>query len=142
MTPNWTLVTGGSPPPVPASPPPPPAAPKPKKRVVTEEEKAEAERKRKTNAAEKRKLNNVERRAGRALPLGENPLTSEVDYTDAEVEFSKALEAYRRQRNRPFPTNREVLYVLLTLGYRKVAAPGGTDVASHFLTPPDEEGVG
>lgn len=92
----------------------------------TDAEKVEAEKRRKVNAAAKR---------------AENPLTSEVEYTDAEVEFSKALEAYRRQRRRPFPTNREILYVLLTLGYRKVAPPGDKDVDS-FLSRPDGEAVG
>jgi hypothetical protein len=141
MTPNWTLVTGGSPPPVAASPPPPAPVPTPKRKALTDAEKAEAEKKRKTHAADRRKINNAERKAGRGIPLGENPLTSEVEYTDAETEFSKALEAYRRQRNRPFPTNREVLYVLMTLGYRKVAAPGDTDVES-FLSRPADEAVG
>lgn len=138
MTPKWTLVTGS---PKPVSPPPPAPPPPQPKRVPTDAEKVEADKKRKTNAAAKRKHNNAERKAGRGLPTGENPLTSEVEYTDAEVEFSKALEAYRRQRQRPFPTNREILYVLLTLGYRKVAPPGDKDVDS-FLSRPHDEAVG
>lgn len=61
------------------------------------------------------------------LPKGEHPCTGDVEYTDDEVEFSLALDKYRRERRRPFPTNREVLRVLLSLGYRKVVTPGATD---------------
>lgn len=35
------------------------------------------------------------------------------------VEFGKAMERYKRERRRPFPTFSEVLGVLKSLGYRK-----------------------
>jgi len=42
-----------------------------------------------------------------------------ADYTDEEFEFLKAVDRYKRERRRPFPTWREVLMVLKSLGWRK-----------------------
>lgn len=42
------------------------------------------------------------------------------DYSEDEVEFFKAVEKYKRENRRPFPTWREVLQVIRALGYRKV----------------------
>ncbi|AMV24567.1 hypothetical protein VT84_09240 [Gemmata sp. SH-PL17] len=47
-----------------------------------------------------------------------------VDYTDAETEFMKAMDRYKRENRRPFPTWSEALQVALSLGYRKVEAAG------------------
>jgi len=44
-------------------------------------------------------------------------------YSDEEVEFMKAMDRYKRLKQRPFPTWHEVLRVFRALGYRKVAAP-------------------
>jgi hypothetical protein len=44
-----------------------------------------------------------------------------VTYTPAEVEFMTAMERYRREHHRPYPTCSEVLAVLESLGYRKGA---------------------
>jgi hypothetical protein len=68
---------------------------------------------RRQNAAEKRRTS--ERR--RLI----DPTTCERDYTDEETMFMKAMERYKRENRRPFPTWSEVLEVLSSLGYRKVA---------------------
>ena len=73
------------------------------------------DRRRAQNAAEKRK--NSERR--RLI----DPTTCERDYTDDESEFMKAMDRYKRENRRPFPTWSEVLEVCRALGYRKVAEP-------------------
>jgi hypothetical protein len=52
-----------------------------------------------------------------------DPTTCERDYTDDEIEFMKAMDQYKRDNRRPFPTWSEVLEVLTALGYRKVAEP-------------------
>ena len=52
-----------------------------------------------------------------------DPTTCERDYTQAEIEFMTAMDKYRRESGRPFPTWSEVLEVLLSLGYEKVAKP-------------------
>jgi hypothetical protein len=50
-----------------------------------------------------------------------DPTTCERDYNDNEIEFMKAMDQYKRDNRRPFPTWSEVLEVLHALGYRKVA---------------------
>jgi hypothetical protein len=42
-----------------------------------------------------------------------------ADYAPDEVEFMTAMDEYKRLNRRPFPTWREVLYVLKRLGYKK-----------------------
>jgi hypothetical protein len=71
----------------------------------------------------------VERRSGTERRLqGErrrqiDPTTCERDYTDPEILFMKAMDQYKRDNRRPFPTWSEVLEVLYAMGYRKVAEP-------------------
>src|SRR6202171_867594 len=50
-----------------------------------------------------------------------DPTTCERDYNNEEIEFMKAMDQYKRENRRPFPTWSEVLEVLRALGYRKVA---------------------
>ena len=44
-------------------------------------------------------------------------------FTEEELEFLKAMDAYKRNNHRPFPSWKEVLEVLKSLGYQKVAEP-------------------
>ncbi|MGL6095581.1 MAG: hypothetical protein ACRC7O_07280 [Fimbriiglobus sp.] len=83
------------------------------------------DRRRAENAAEKRRTS--ERR--RLI----DPTTCERDYSDDESEFMKAMDRYQRENRRPFPTWSEVLEVLRSLGYRKVADP--TDLPTGKRTP-------
>jgi hypothetical protein len=71
---------------------------------------------RRQNAAEKRRTS--ERR--RLI----DPTTCERDYNDEETTFMRAMERYKRENRRPFPTWSEVLEVLMSLGYRKVEPAG------------------
>ena len=50
-----------------------------------------------------------------------DPTTCERHYNDEEIDFMKAMDKYKRDNRRPFPTWSEVLEVLRSLGYRKVA---------------------
>lgn len=52
-----------------------------------------------------------------------DPTTCERDYSEDESEFMKAMDRYKRENRRPFPTWSEVLEVMRSLGYRKVAEP-------------------
>ncbi len=70
------------------------------------------DRRRAANAAEKRRTS--ERR--RLI----DPTTCERDYDDEETLFMKAMDRYKRENRRPFPTWSEVLEVLKSLGYEKV----------------------
>lgn len=55
-----------------------------------------------------------------------NPTTTEPKYTDEEFRFLMAMKDYKERNRRPYPTWREVLAVVLSLGYRRVAEPGPT----------------
>ena len=50
-----------------------------------------------------------------------DPTTCERDYNDEEVEFMRALDAYKRSSGRMFPTCSEILEVIRGLGYVRVA---------------------
>jgi hypothetical protein len=63
---------------------------------------------------------------------GLDPTTCEPEYTADEVEFFRAVDRYKGEHRRPFPTLRELLGILRKLGYRKAAepspdAPGATN---------------
>ena len=72
----------------------------------------------------------VDRRAGKdRRQQGErrrqiDPTTCERDYTDDEIEFMRAMDQYKRDNRRPFPTWSEVLQVLHALGYRRTEDRG------------------
>jgi hypothetical protein len=53
-----------------------------------------------------------------------DPTTCEREYTDDEIAFMRAMDQYKRDNRRPFPTWSEVLEVLYSLGYRRVAEVG------------------
>jgi hypothetical protein len=72
-------------------------------------------------AVERRQL---ERRAKVARRRQIDPTTCERDYSQEEVEFMHALDAYKRASGRMFPTCSEVLEVLKGLGYQKVGTAG------------------
>lgn len=50
-----------------------------------------------------------------------DPTTCERDYTDEEIRFMNALDAYKRASGRMFPTCSEVLEVVRSLGYVKLS---------------------
>jgi len=50
-----------------------------------------------------------------------DPTTCERDYSDQEIEFMQALEAYKRASGRMFPTCSEILEVIRDLGYVRMS---------------------
>lgn len=52
------------------------------------------------------------------------------DYTDEEREFMAAMDRFKRDHHKPFPTCRDVLAVIWSLGYRRLASPEGRDGVS------------
>jgi hypothetical protein len=48
-----------------------------------------------------------------------DPTTCEREYTDEEVEFMQAMDAYKRANGRMFPTCSEILEVIKKLGYER-----------------------
>jgi hypothetical protein len=84
----------------------------------------------------------TERRTGRERreELGErrrqiDPTTCERDYSTDEIEFMKAMDQYKRENRRPFPTWSEVLEVLRAIGYRRVAEPSMMPGLSTTMPP-------
>jgi hypothetical protein len=82
----------------------------------------------------------VERRVGqrRKTPRRRqiDPTTCERDYSAEEIEFMQAMDAYKRASGRMFPTCSEVLEVIRSLGYAKLApAPVETAAETGQLVP-------
>jgi hypothetical protein len=64
-----------------------------------------------------------------------DPTTSERDYSKAEMEFMLAMNEYKIQSGRMFPTWSEVLEVLRSLGYEKVADSNDRAMALERRSP-------
>ncbi len=71
-----------------------------------------------------------------------DPTTFEKQYTDDEMEFMNAMQEYKIQSCKSFPSYGEVLEVAYRLGYRKAEAgtneETGTDPASTPESPSTE----
>ena len=61
----------------------------------------------------------AERRAKKERRRRIDPTTFEKQYTEDELEFMNAMQRFKVQTGRPFPTHGEVLRVAFSLGYRK-----------------------
>jgi hypothetical protein len=88
-----------------------------------------------------RRLNVVDRRLGLDRRRGpgirrddDRRSAEEGEMTDEQFEFVMAIDRYKRQNNRPFPTWTEVLEVIKAIGYRKVAEP--QDIKSPKIQEP------
>lgn len=66
----------------------------------------------------------LDRRRGPGRRLTDDRKSAEEGQMSQEqFEFLMAIDEYKRQNTRPFPTWTEVLEVIKALGYRKVAEP-------------------
>ena len=64
----------------------------------------------------------LDRRRGPGRRLTEDRKSAEEgQMSDEQFEFLKAIEEYKRQNNRQFPTWTEVLEIIKALGYQRVA---------------------
>jgi hypothetical protein len=64
----------------------------------------------------------LDRRRGPGIRRSdERKSAEEGQMSDEQFEFLMAIDEYKRKNTRPFPTWTEVLEVIKTLGYRKVA---------------------
>jgi hypothetical protein len=50
-----------------------------------------------------------------------DPTTCERDYSNDEIEFMQAMDAYKRSAGRMFPTCSEILEVVRSLGYVRLS---------------------
>jgi hypothetical protein len=60
-----------------------------------------------------------------------------ADVTPEELEFLKAMERFQRRHRRRYPTWREVLFVLKSLGYRRVVVPAPQESPDVRVAPPE-----
>jgi hypothetical protein len=61
-----------------------------------------------------------ERRAKKERRRRIDPTTFEKQYTDDEMEFMNAMQRFKESSGKSFPTYREVLKVVMSLGYRRL----------------------
>jgi len=65
-----------------------------------------------------------DRRRGKGRRLSdERKAAEEGQMNDEQFDFLMAIDKYKKQNARPFPTWTEVLEVIKALGYRKIAEP-------------------
>ena len=76
----------------------------------------------------------VERRVGMDRRRGpgirrspERKSAEEGEMNDEQFDFLLAIDRYKRENKKPFPTWTEVLDVIKAMGYRKVAEPQSID---------------
>jgi len=60
-----------------------------------------------------------------------DPTTFEKQYTDDELEFMNAMQQFKVQSCKSFPSHGEVLQVAFSLGYRKVVPGRDSDAAAE-----------
>lgn len=70
-----------------------------------------------------------------------DPTTCERDYTNDEIEFMHALDAYKRANGRMFPTCSEILEVIRHLGYVKVVNETPATTTAAPLVLPETTGI-
>jgi hypothetical protein len=62
----------------------------------------------------------VDRRQRKERRRRIDPTTFEKQYTEDELEFMNAMQAFKVQTGRVFPSHGEVIRVAMSLGYRKI----------------------
>ena len=68
-----------------------------------------------------------ERRARKERRRRIDPTTFEKQYTEDELEFMNAMQRFKVQSCKSFPSHGDVLRVALSLGYRKVGTVAASD---------------
>jgi hypothetical protein len=114
------------------------------KRVeVTVDRRAKADRRdqerRKQNIAVVAERRQGERRVKVPRRRQIDPTTCERDYSNDEIEFMQALDAYKRANGRMFPTCSEILEVIRGLGYVRVT--GGQSAEPTLPAIPAAESI-
>ncbi|MCA9121304.1 MAG: hypothetical protein KDB11_14040 [Planctomycetales bacterium] len=87
------------------------------RRTPTDRRATEDRRKTDSPVAEERRQA-PRRKAPRRRQI--DPTTCERDYSNQEIEFMQAMDAYKRSSGRMFPTCSEILEVLRDLGYQQI----------------------
>ena len=69
-----------------------------------------------------------------------DPTTCERDYSEDELEFMRAMDDYKRDSGRMFPTCSEVLEVIRALGYYKLDDEQAGELGLYAIDLPCGEG--
>lgn len=70
----------------------------------------------------------LDRRRGPGKRRSTDRISAEEGHmSDEQFEFLMAIDQYKKQNQRPFPTWTEVLDLIRAMGYRKVAVPSELD---------------
>ena len=115
-----------------------------KKREVPVDRRSAKERRKGTDRRQESEPVTVERRKSERRKVQRrrqiDPTTCERDYTDDEIEFMQALDAYKRASGRMFPTCSEILEVIRDMGYVRVSRDGvlAQETAASAVRPQDE----
>jgi hypothetical protein len=67
-----------------------------------------------------------------------DPTTCERDYSNDEIEFMQAMDAYKRASGRMFPTCSEILEVIRNLGYIRLPASERAALPAQPIVPAAE----
>lgn len=81
------------------------------------------DRRKQTHTVAVERRDNERRKTPRRRQI--DPTTCERDYSNDEIEFMHALDAYKRTSGRMFPTCSEILEVIRHLGYVRVTPATG-----------------
>jgi hypothetical protein len=72
----------------------------------------------------------LDRRRGPGKRRSTDRISAEEGHmSDEQFEFLMAIDQYKKQNQRPFPTWTEVLDLIRAMGYRKVADPSELDTS-------------
>ncbi len=93
--------------------------------TVTVDQRRQGERRSQPDRRQQDSSVAVERRKGQRRNKVQrrrqiDPTTCERDYTADEIEFMRALDAYKRANGRMFPTCSEILEVIRSMGYVRI----------------------
>jgi hypothetical protein len=81
----------------------------------------------------------VERRAKKERRRRIDPTTFEKQYTEDELEFMNAMQRFKVQSGKSFPSHGDVLRVAFSLGYRKLVSDGVDDGLGPDPSDPAED---
>ena len=69
-----------------------------------------------------------------------DPTTFEKQYTDDEIQFMTAIQRFKVQSGKSFPSHGDILRIALTLGYRQVLPPDFPEDAEFCADEPEAAG--
>lgn len=89
------------------------------RRTTEDRRNEEDDRRQKDEAVAEERRQGPRRKKQRRRQI--DPTTCERDYSEDELEFMRALDDYKRNNGRMFPTCSEVLEVVRSIGYVKLS---------------------